>query len=193
MVALTFLNSKANEKNTLKYLEAATGKMDAAIGKVFDSVSDFFSGAASASADEFPLCDSDIISGCEKELAEAQDEGRKKECIMRLSWALVHSKMPSDIQRGIAMLEALVVNDTSAMKLREKLYLLALGYYRSGDFSRSRDCIERCLEVEPESGQAQALKKAIEDRIVKDGVIGVGIAVTAVGVVAGIAAAILRS
>jgi len=96
--------------------------------------------------------------------------------------------MPSDIQRGIAMLEgnslcshflwnlqlpivlpkggcfdpydwfdlskvfcfvfaALVVNDTSAMKLREKLYLLALGYYRSGDFSRSRDCIERCLEV----------------------------------------------
>jgi len=53
---------KANEKNTLKYLEAATGKMDAAIGKVFDSVSDFFSGAASASADEFPLCDSDIIS-----------------------------------------------------------------------------------------------------------------------------------
>ncbi|KAG7550425.1 Fis1 C-terminal tetratricopeptide repeat [Arabidopsis thaliana x Arabidopsis arenosa] len=170
--------------------------MDAAIGKVFDSVSDFFSGAASASADEFPLCDSDIISGCEKELAEAQkaqDEGRKKECIMRLSWALVHSKMPGDIQRGIAMLEALVVNDTSAMKLREKLYLLALGYYRSGDFSRSRDCIERCLEVEPEWGQAQTLKKAIEDRIVKDGVIGVGIAVTAVGLVAGIAAAIIRS
>lgn len=62
---------------------------------------------------------------------------------------------------------ALVVNDTSAMKLREKLYLLALGYYRSGDFSRSRDCIQRCLEVEPEWGQAQTLKKAIEDRIVK--------------------------
>ncbi|WZZ22525.1 hypothetical protein YC2023_123912 [Brassica napus] len=169
--------------------------MDATIGKVFDSVSTFFSGVASGSSDEFPLCDTDIISGCEKELAEAQkgqDEGFKKESIMRLSWALVHSKMPPDIQRGIAMLEGSVVSDTSPMTLREKLYLLAIGYYRSGDFSRSRESIERCLEVEPEWRQAQTLKTAIEDRIVKDGVIGVGIAVTAVGIVAGIAAALVR-
>ncbi|CAH2072906.1 unnamed protein product [Thlaspi arvense] len=169
--------------------------MDATIGKFVDSVSGFFSGTASGSGDEFPLCDADIISGCEKELAEAQkgqDEGHKKECIMRLSWALVHSKTPADIQRGIAMLEASVVSDSSPMKLREKLYLLAVGYYRSGDYSRSRDYIERCLEVEPEWRQAQTLKTAIEDRIVKDGVIGVGIAVTAVGIVAGIAAALVR-
>ncbi|KAG5376953.1 hypothetical protein IGI04_041549 [Brassica rapa subsp. trilocularis] len=169
--------------------------MEATIGKVFDSVSTFFSGVASGSSDEFPLCDTDIISGCEKELAEAQkgqDEGFKKESIMRLSWALVHSKMPADIQRGIAMLEGSVVSDTSPMTLREKLYLLAIGYYRSSDFSRSRESIERCLEVEPEWRQAQTLKTAIEDRIVKDGVIGVGIAVTAVGIVAGIAAALVR-
>ncbi|KAJ4882955.1 Mitochondrial fission 1 protein B [Raphanus sativus] len=169
--------------------------MDATIGKVFDSVSTFFSGVTTGSSDEFPLCDTDIISGCEKELAEAQkgqDEGFKKESIMRLSWALVHSKVPADIQRGIAMLEGSVVSDTSPMTLREKLYLLAIGYYRSGDFSRSRDYIERCLEVEPEWRQAQTLRTAIEDRIVKDGVIGVGIAVTAVGVVAGVAAALLR-
>ncbi|CAH8281841.1 unnamed protein product [Eruca vesicaria subsp. sativa] len=167
--------------------------MEATIGKVFDSVSTFFS---SGSSDEFPLCDNDIISGCEKELAEAQkgqDEGFKKECIMRLSWALVHSETPADIQRGIAMLEGSVVSDTSPMKLKENLYLLAIGYYRSGDFSRSRECIERCLEVEPEWRQAQMLKTAIEDRIVKDGVIGVGITVTAVGIVAGIAAALIRS
>lgn len=36
--------------------------MDATIGKAFDSVSSFFSGAASVFADEFPLCDADIIS-----------------------------------------------------------------------------------------------------------------------------------
>lgn len=28
-----------------------------------------------------------------------------KECIMRLSWALVHSRHSEDVQRGIAMLE----------------------------------------------------------------------------------------
>ena len=36
--------------------------MEATIGKVFDSVSTFFSGVASGSSDEFPLCDTDIIS-----------------------------------------------------------------------------------------------------------------------------------
>lgn len=30
---------------------------------------------------------------------------QKSECIMRLSWALVHSRQAEDIQRGIAMLE----------------------------------------------------------------------------------------
>ncbi|XP_010519781.1 PREDICTED: mitochondrial fission 1 protein B isoform X2 [Tarenaya hassleriana] len=123
--------------------------MDATIGKFFDSVSGFFSGAGSGSGDQFPLCDSDIISGCEKEVAEAEkgsDEGLKNECIMRLSWALVHSKKPADVQRGIAMLEASLANETSPLKSREKLYLLAVGYYRSGDFPRSRELVEKCLE-----------------------------------------------
>ncbi|KAJ6409085.1 hypothetical protein OIU84_008724 [Salix udensis] len=82
---------------------------------------------------------------------------------------------------------------TSPLKLREKLYLLAVGYYRSGDYSRSRELVEDCLKIEPEWRQAQSLKKAIEDRIKKDGMIGIGIATAAVGVVAGgIAAALAR-
>ena len=44
--------------------------------------------------------------GCEREVADAGDsDERKSECIMRLSWALVHSRQPEDVQRGIAMLE----------------------------------------------------------------------------------------
>ena len=44
--------------------------------------------------------------GCEREVAEAgdSDEG-KSDSIMRLSWALVHSRQPEDVQRGIAMFE----------------------------------------------------------------------------------------
>jgi len=30
---------------------------------------------------------------------------------------------------------------------REKLYLLAVGYFRNGDYSRSRDLVDRCLTV----------------------------------------------
>ncbi|RYR00358.1 hypothetical protein Ahy_B07g088491 isoform H [Arachis hypogaea] len=84
-------------------------------------------------------------------------------------------------------------NTSDPLQQREKLYLLAVGYYRSGDYSRSRDLVERCLMIAPDWRQAVTLKKAIEDRITKDGVIGLGIAATAVGLIAGgIAAAVSR-
>lgn len=112
---------------------------------------------------------------------------------MRLSWALVHSRRPEDIQRGIAMLETSLGGSSSPLQMREKLYLLAVGYYRSGDFPRSRQLVDRCLEIAPDWRQALTLKKTIEEKITKDGVIGIGIAATAVGVVVGgIAAALAR-
>ncbi|KAF8041214.1 hypothetical protein BT93_B3214 [Corymbia citriodora subsp. variegata] len=110
---------------------------------------------------------------------------------MRLSWALVHSRQPEDVQRGIAMLEASVSGTKSPLQLREQLYLLAVGYYRSGDYTKSRDLVEQCLGIAPDWRQALTLKKTIEDRITKDGIIGIGIAATAVGLLAGGLAAAL--
>ncbi|CAI0541395.1 unnamed protein product [Linum tenue] len=165
--------------------------MEAKLGKFFESVTNFFTGG-----DQIPSCDRDIVAGCEQEVREAQEgsnEELKNECIMRLSWALVHSKQPEDVQRGIAMLESSLGTNTSPLKLREKLYLLAVGYYRCSEYARSREVVEECLKIEPDFRQAQTLKRAIEDRITKDGVIGIGIAATAVGLVAGgIAAALAR-
>ncbi|KAJ9172247.1 hypothetical protein P3X46_015508 [Hevea brasiliensis] len=165
--------------------------MEAKIGKFFESVSNFFTGA-----DQIPWCDRDIVAGCEQEVIEAEkgsSDEFKNECITRLSWALVHSRQPEDVHRGMAMLESSIGDTTSPQKLREKLYLLAVGYYRSGDYSKSRELVEECLKIEPDWRQAQSLRKAIEDQIKKDGIIGIGIAATAVGLVAGgIAAALAR-
>ncbi|KVH87592.1 Tetratricopeptide-like helical [Cynara cardunculus var. scolymus] len=161
--------------------------MDAKIGKFFESVGTFFTGG-----DSIPWCDSDIVVGCEREVAEAEKgstDELKSECLLRLSWALVHSKRSEDVQRGIAMLEASLPSTSSPLQMREKMYLLAVGYYRSADYSRSRHLVDRCLEIAPEWRQAITLKKSIEDH----GVIGIGIAATAVGLVAGgLAAALSR-
>ncbi|XP_059430029.1 mitochondrial fission 1 protein A-like [Corylus avellana] len=166
-------------------------KVEAKIGSFFNSVSNFFSGG-----DQIPWCDNDVVVGCEREVAEAQKGSSDEllnECIMRLSWALVHSRRPEDVQRGIAMLEASLASNNSPLQTREKLYLLAIGYYRSGDYSRSMDLAEQCLMIAPDWRQAQTLKKAIEDRIKKDGVIGIGIAAAGVGLIAGgIAAALAK-
>ncbi|KVI08117.1 mitochondrial fission 1 protein A-like [Cynara cardunculus var. scolymus] len=164
--------------------------MDAKIGKFFESIGTFF-----IAGDQIPLCDSDVVIGCEHEVAEAEkssSDEMKKECRMRLSWALVHSKRPEDVQRGIAMLEASLAGTNNPLQMREKLYLLAVGYYRNGDYSRSRQLVDRCLEAEPDCRQALTLKKSIEDHIRKDGVIGIGIAATTIGVLVGGLAAIAR-
>lgn len=140
-------------------------------------------------------CMMDDWVGCEREAAGADNgsDESKNECLTRFSWALVHSRRTEDIERGIAMLEASIASTTDPLKMREKLYLLAVGHFRRGDYSRSRELVEQCLMVEPEWRQAQSLKKAIEDRITKDGVIGIGIAVSAAGLIAGgIAAALSR-
>ncbi|PWA54223.1 mitochondria fission 1 protein [Artemisia annua] len=160
------------------------------MNNLIESVTSFFSGG-----DQLPWCSRDIIANCEKEVTEAANDSdeAKSESIMRLSWALVHSRQPEDVQRGIAMLEASIVNTSSPLQKREKIYLLAVGYYRSGDFPRSRMLLDQCLEIAPDWRQALSLKKAIEDRITKDGVIGIGITATAIGLIAGgIAAALVR-
>ncbi|KAL2480726.1 Mitochondrial fission 1 protein A [Abeliophyllum distichum] len=165
--------------------------MEAKVSQFFEAVTNFFSGG-----DHIPWSTHDVILGCEKEVAVASKDDsdeRKSESIMRLSWALVHSKQPQDVQRGMAMLEASLANNNSPLQKREKLYLLAVGYYRSGEYSRCRELLDQCLEIAPDWRQAMTLKKTVEDRITKDGIIGIGITATAVGlIVGGIAAALVR-
>ncbi|RLN22425.1 hypothetical protein C2845_PM07G34940 [Panicum miliaceum] len=162
--------------------------MDAKIGRFFDAVGSFFSGG-----ENIPWCDRDVIAGCEREVAEAATEEHEKQSIMRLSWALVHSTNQDDVLRGIGMLQASLLGaTTSPLQAREKLYLLAVGHYRNGDYPRSRQFLDQCLEIQPDCRQALALKKIVEDKIAKDGVIGIGIATTAIGVLIGIAAAVAR-
>ncbi|XP_034693146.1 mitochondrial fission 1 protein A-like isoform X1 [Vitis riparia] len=181
--------------------------MEAKTGKFFESVGAFLDGGG----DQIPWCDRDVIAGCEKEVADAANGGseeHKSECIMRLSWALVHSRQAEDIQRGIAMLEASLASSSSPLQKREKLYLLAVGYYRSGEYGKSRQLVLKLvvkaskirlsLVIVPDFRQVLTLKKTVEDRIAKDGVTGKGITASAVvgliagGIAGGIAAALAR-
>eukprot|EP00249_Psilotum_nudum_P007948 c20933_g1_i1 orf=255-743(+) len=152
-------------------------------------------GSIFGSSDRLPWTDADIIANCEQEAAGAgilESSGRS-ESYMRLSWALVHSHQPADVQRGISMLEASLASMGGALQQKEILYLLAVGHFRAGDYSRARRYVDQALELSPDFRQATNLQKMIEDKIAKDGVIGIGLAAAAVGIVAGgIAAAVAR-
>ncbi|KAL6902123.1 hypothetical protein ACP4OV_004999 [Aristida adscensionis] len=170
--------------------------MDAHVGRFLDSVGSVFRGS-----DTLPWCDRDIIAalhqgeamdasnfrrfraGCEKEVAEAANEEQRNDSLMRLSWALVHSRQPEDVNRGIGMLEASLERSRSPVETREKLYLLAVGHYRNGDYTRSRQLSERCLEIQPDWRQALTLQRLIEEKTKRDGMIGMAIITGAFGLV----------
>eukprot|EP01018_Ginkgo_biloba_P014824 Gb_24837 [translate_table: standard] len=166
--------------------------MSGKIGEIFDSIGAFF-----GSSDTLPWTDANIIATCEHEAVEEaaglSKDSDKSESIMRLSWALVHSRHPSDVQRGIAMMEAALDSDAGPLQKREILYLLAVGHYRADDYARSRRYIDQALQIAPEFRQALTLRKIVEEKIAKDGVIGIGLTVTAAGLlVVGLAVALAR-
>ncbi|KAL5546654.1 hypothetical protein UlMin_006341 [Ulmus minor] len=103
----------------------------------------------------FPWSNDDIILGCEREVAEAESsdsDEHKVESIMRLSWALVHSRQRSDVYRGMAIVDASFTGSSppfqlsSLLQLREMFYLLAVGEYRTNDYFLSHSHLYECLQ-----------------------------------------------
>ncbi|CAK9863539.1 unnamed protein product [Sphagnum jensenii] len=159
-----------------------------------DKIGNLFGGG-----DTLPWTDSEMIATCEvdanNKAGVSGELGNKNDSIMRLAWALVHSHHPSDVQRGIAMLEASLSDGRGGVpEKREILYLLAVGQFRAAEYARSRRLVDQALQISPDFRQASALKQMIEDKIAKDGIIGVGLAAGVVALVAsGIVAAVAGS
>ncbi|XP_054158082.1 mitochondrial fission 1 protein-like [Oppia nitens] len=107
--------------------------------------------------------------------------------------ALIRSRYPTDIHRGITELEDLCSTGDPQAR-RDYLYYLALANTKLKEYQRARDCIKKFLSVEPENRQAQELDKLIKDKLTKEGLLGmamVGGAAVAIGglIVAGISMA----
>ncbi|WJX64531.1 hypothetical protein P8452_49296 [Trifolium repens] len=96
----------------------------------------------------------------------------KQESLSHSSWDLVHSKHLEDVKRGIAMLQSSLPSTVNQLQQREELYLLAVGYYKCGDYLRSRDFVVKCLKIAPDWRQVLSLKAAIDDRITKGSLTG---------------------
>ena len=68
---------------------------------------------------------------------------------------------------------------------KECLFYIALGYFRLEDYSKSREYMDILLTFEPNHRQARTMKVLIEQRVAREGVIGMaiigGVIVAAVG------------
>ncbi|PXF40315.1 Mitochondrial fission 1 protein [Gracilariopsis chorda] len=101
------------------------------------------------------------------------------------AWALIRSKERPNIKKGVIMMQGLLEDRYAD---RDCLYYMALGYYRLDDVVSSRKCLDKLLKLAPNCRQAISLMDIVEDKITKDGVIGISI-VSGIAVVGGLLAA----
>ncbi|KAI3911145.1 hypothetical protein MKW92_047084 [Papaver armeniacum] len=134
----------------------------------------------------------DMILDCERDIAEAGDDAPdevKNENIIKLSWALVHTRQPEDVQRGIALLESplekgglsqLEKGGLNKLQFRDMLYIRSLGHYISRDFIKSFNGMCQCLEVAPDFWQGRCLSRTVSTRMDRDEFLGTFILDTAI-------------
>lgn len=72
----------------------------------------------------------------------------------------------------------------SPERRREVLYYLSIGCYKLQDYSNARKYADILLELEPENRQVAQLRQVIEDRLAKEGLIGIAIASSVIAAVA---------
>jgi fission 1 protein len=101
---------------------------------------------------------------------------------------LIKSFSRNEQQEGVRLLSEIFRN--SRERRRECLYYLALGNYKLGNYAEARRYNELLLELEPANLQAGSLKDLIDDKVAKEGLVGVAI-VGGIAVAAGIVGSFL--
>ncbi|KAK5757843.1 Mitochondrial fission 1 protein [Elasticomyces elasticus] len=101
------------------------------------------------------------------------------------AWGLIKSDGRNDQQEGVRLLSDIF--RASPDRRRDCLYYLALGNYKLGNYGEARRYNDSLLELETGNLQAHSLRSLIDDKVAKEGMMGVAIvgglaAAAAVGV-----------
>jgi len=104
------------------------------------------------------------------------------------AWGLIKSNQRPEQQLGVQLLSDIF--KTTPERRRECLYYLALGNYKLGNYAEARRYNDLLLEKEPGNLQAGSLRQLIDDKVSREGLMGVAI-IGGVAVAAGIVGGIL--
>ncbi|KAK5121626.1 mitochondrial membrane protein [Meristemomyces frigidus] len=97
------------------------------------------------------------------------------------AWGLIKSNNRLDQQEGVRLLSEIF--RASPDRRRECLYYLGLGNYKLGNYAEAKRYNDSLLDLEQGNLQAQSLRQLIDDKVAKEGLMGVAI-------VGGVAAAV---
>jgi mitochondrial fission 1 protein len=101
---------------------------------------------------------------------------------------LIKSNTRGEQQEGVRLLTEIF--RTAPERRRECLYYLALGNFKLGNYAEARRYNDLLLDKEPGNLQAESLRALIDDKVSKEGLMGVAI-VGGIAVAAGIVGGLL--
>lgn len=101
---------------------------------------------------------------------------------------LIKSNSRAEQQDGVRLLSEIF--RASPERRRECLYYLALGHYKLGNYNEARRYNDLLMDLEPANMQAASLKGLIEDKVQREGLVGVAI-VGGIAVAAGVVGSLL--
>lgn len=96
---------------------------------------------------------------------------------------LIKSSARAEQQEGVRLLSDIF--RTAPERRRECLYYLALGNYKLGNYAEARRYNDLLLDKEPANLQASSLKGLIDDKVAREGLLGVAI-LSGVAIAAGV-------
>ena len=96
------------------------------------------------------------------------------------AWGLIKSSRRNDQLEGTKLLTEIYKDNPE--RRRECLYYLALGHFKVGNYSDARKFNNVLIEREPRNMQALSLRQLIDDRVAKDGYVGMAIVGSAIAI-----------
>ncbi|KAL4741500.1 mitochondria fission 1 protein [Aspergillus similis] len=103
------------------------------------------------------------------------------------AWGLIKSNSRSEQQEGVRLLSEIF--RAHPERRRECLFYLALGNYKLGNYGEARRYNDLLIDKEPGNLQAASLRTLIDDRVSREGMVGIAIVgglALAAGVVGGL-------
>lgn len=108
--------------------------------------------------------------------------------VLMLEQGLIKSSARNEQQEGVRLLSEIF--RTSPERRRECLYYLALGNYKLGNYAEARRYNDLLIDHEPGNLQAGSLRGLIDDKVAKEGLMGVAI-LSGVAIAAGVVGGML--
>ena len=103
--------------------------------------------------------------------------------LLTINQGLIKSTSRGEQQEGVRLLSEIFRN--SPERRRECLYYLALGNYKLGNYAEARRYNDLLLDHEPSNLQASSLRTLVDDKVAKEGLVGVAI-VSGLAIAAGV-------